>query len=482
MEGEEKEEDARPYSPIVYSPAQTLSSKKISPQPTKPYEKAGPPPNARPAIFSPPSSSLLYVINKTGSLEKSENHEFQSVTKIMAKERKAYFCAIVAVLLWSTVASAFKISLRYLDVLSLLFYAAITSSIILFCFLLFFKKLNLLRVLSRKDYLHSALLALLNPFLYYLVLFKAYSILPAQQALTLNFTWPIMLVLLSIPLLGQKIKLRSVLAIIISFFGVLLIATQGDIFGLRFTSVTGVSLAVASSLIWALFWIYTVKDRVDEIVRLFLNFTFGSCFIFLAMLLFSKPQLPSFNAIPGAIYIGLFEMGITFLVWLKALKLSKTTAYVANLIYLTPFLSIVVIHFVIGEKILLSTVIGLILIVTGIILHKLRPREALPPKLILSTHRFFSGRSFPFSRLSAIRFSCSFIISTSRWSRSSCLCIVFKPRILGANTKKNISATAPPMAIKLTPNKIFSTISYILSLLAVTSCLSNNQSSLILLC
>jgi len=313
-------------------------------------------------------------MNKTGSLEKSENHKFQSVTKIMAKERKAYFCAIVAVLLWSTAASAFKISLRYLDVLSLLFYAAITSTIILFCFLLFFKKLNLLRVLSKKDYLHSALLALLNPFLYYLVLFKAYSILPAQQALTLNFTWPIMLVLLSIPLLGQKIKLRSVLAIIISFLGVLLIATQGDIFGLRFTSVTGVSLAVASSLIWALFWIYSVKDRVDEIVRLFLNFAFGSCFIFLAMLLLSKPQLPSFNAILGAIYIGLFEMGITFLVWLKALKLSKTTAYVANLIYLTPFLSIVVIHFVIGEKILLSTVIGLILIVTGIILHKLRPR------------------------------------------------------------------------------------------------------------
>ena len=289
----------------------------------------------------------------------------------MPKERDGYLYAVVAVLLWSTVASAFKISLRYLDVLSLLFYASIVSTIILFCSLLFFRKLSLLGTLSKRDYLRSALLGILNPFLYYLVLFKAYSILPAQQALALNFTWPIMLVLLSIPLLGQKIKPKSIFAIIVSFFGVLLISTQGDILGLRFTSVTGVSLAVGSSVIWALFWIYNIRDAGDENVRLFLNFAFGTCLIFLSILLFSQLRFPGPKAVLGAVYVGSFEMGITFLVWLKALKSSRTTAFVANLIYLVPFLSIVVISFVVGEKILFSTVIGLVLIIAGIILHKL---------------------------------------------------------------------------------------------------------------
>jgi drug/metabolite transporter (DMT)-like permease len=219
--------------------------------------------------------------------------------------------------------------------------------------------------------LRSAFLGLLNPFLYYLVLFKAYSILTAQEALTLNFAWPIMLVLLSIRLLKQKIRLRSVLAVVISFAGVLVIATRGDILGFRFTSLSGVLLAVGSSVIWALFWIYNVKGRGDEIVKLFLNFAFGSCFIFLSMLLFSRASIPSFKGILGAAYIGLFEMGITFVVWLKALKLSKTTAYVASLVYLVPFLSIVMIHFVVGEEILFSTVVGLILIVAGIVLQKL---------------------------------------------------------------------------------------------------------------
>jgi len=289
----------------------------------------------------------------------------------MEKQKRAYFYAVAAVLLWSTIASAFKISLGYLDVLSLLFYASAISTCALFFYLLFSKKLNLLKGFSKNDYLRSAMLGFLSPFLYYLVLLNAYSILSAQEAMTLNWLWPMTLVLLSIPLLKQKIKLTGVLAISISFFGVFIIATRGDILGFKFTSPVGVLLALGSTIVWASFWIYNVKDKHDEAVRLFLNFMFATVFIFLSILLFAKIQIPDVGGILGAVYIGLFEMGITFLLWLKALKLSKTTAHVANLAYLAPFLSLVVISIVVGEKILLSTVIGLIFIVGGIILQKL---------------------------------------------------------------------------------------------------------------
>ena len=288
----------------------------------------------------------------------------------MEKQKRAYLYACVTVLLWSTIASAFKISLRYLDVLSLLFYASIVASVFLFLYLLFLKKLKLLKTFTSRDYLRSALLGFLNPFLYYVILINAYSILKAQEAVTLNFIWPIMLVLLSIPLLHQRIKPRSILAIVISFIGVFVIATEGDILGFRFTNTAGVLLASGSSVIWALFWIYNVKDKRDEAVRLFVNFAFGTVFIFVAMLLFAKVEVPNRNGILGAAYVGLFEMGITFLVWLKALRLSKTTVHVANLIYLVPFFALVLISFVVGEKILFSTVIGLVLIVGGIILQR----------------------------------------------------------------------------------------------------------------
>lgn len=124
-------------------------------------------------------------------------------------EKKGYLYAFIAVINWSTVASAFKISLRYMDFIHLLFFSSITSIIILFLVLLVQNKIKLLKEYSKKDYLSSILLGFLNSFLYYTVLFKAYSLLPAQEAQPLNYTWPIMLVLFSIPLLKQKIKLKK---------------------------------------------------------------------------------------------------------------------------------------------------------------------------------------------------------------------------------------------------------------------------------
>jgi len=288
----------------------------------------------------------------------------------MEKQGQGYIYAIIAVLIWGTVASAFKISLRYLDFLQLLFWASVVSVSFFLALLLIQGKLALLRTYSREEWLHSALLGFLNPFLYYVVLFQAYSLLSAQEAQTLNYTWPIMITVLSIPILRQRIKFQSVFAIIISFAGVLITTTQGDILGFRFTNLTGTLLALSSAAIWALFWIYSVKDNRDEVAKLFLNFAFGLVFILISIPFFSELVVPDIIGLLGAIYVGLFEMGITFIIWLRALKLSKTTAQVSHFIYVVPFLSLIVIHFVVGEMILIPTIIGLILVVTGIMLQQ----------------------------------------------------------------------------------------------------------------
>jgi len=285
-------------------------------------------------------------------------------------QRKAYFYAVIVVLVWSTVASAFKISLRYLEPIHLLFYATAVSILAFFLIIFLQKKTALLRKCSPGDYLKSALLGFLNPFLYYVVLFQAYSLLPAQQAVSLNYTWAIQLVILSIPLLKQKIGMKSFLAIIIGYVGVLIIATQGNIASLRIANVQGTLLALGSAVIWALFWIYNIKDRRDAVIKLLLNFVFGFAFVGIYLIVSGRFVIPELPGLAGAIYVGLFEMGITFVLWLQALRLSKTTAQVSNLIYLTPFLSLFIINIVVGEKILISTVIGLIFIIAGIILQR----------------------------------------------------------------------------------------------------------------
>ena len=293
----------------------------------------------------------------------------------MERQTKAYFYAVATVLLWSTVASAFKLTLGQMDFLEMLLGASVVSLAALFVIVLAQGKLSLIANSSREDVARSASLGFLNPFLYYVILFKAYSVLPAQEAQPLNWTWPIMLVLLSIAILKQPIRWVNVLAIVISFAGVLVISTRGDVLAFRFTNLPGALLALGSSVIWALFWIYNIKDRRDEIVKLFLNFAFGSVFTLAAVLLFGDIRIPATAGFLGIVWIGLFEMGITFVTWLKALQLSRTTAQVSNLVYAAPFLSLFLIHFIVGEEILPSTVLGLVLIVTGVIVQQCASRK-----------------------------------------------------------------------------------------------------------
>ena len=285
----------------------------------------------------------------------------------MHNQKKAYLFASLTILCWSTVATAFKIALRYQDTYQLLLVSTMVSLLILFISLAGQSKIKEIFRFSLRDYLYSALLGFLNPFLYYLILFKAYSILPAQVAQPLNMTWPIVLVLISIPLLGQKVTLRSILALMISFGGVLLISSQGANGNYNPEQLPGILLAVGSSVIWSFFWLLNVKDKRDEIIKLFLNFFFAFIFLLISMPLL-KGSFPSGReAWLSATYIGVFEMGIAFIFWLKALKFTESTSKISNLIYISPFLSLLFIHYIVGENIYITTLAGLALIVVGIV-------------------------------------------------------------------------------------------------------------------
>lgn len=283
----------------------------------------------------------------------------------MKRQQQAYLYALAAVLIWSTVASAFKLSLRHMSPIQLLLWADFFSVCCLFFVLVVQRKLPLLITLPRRALLRCLALGVLNPFLYYIVLFAAYDLLPAQEAQPLNYTWAITLTVLSWPLLGQRLGLREAVAIAVSYTGVVIISTQGNPFNLTFSSGPGVALALGSTIIWALFWIFSAKDKTDPVLGLFLNFTAGFPLIFMTCLLFSSVWQIPWQGIVGAAYVGVFEMGITFIFWLKALRLTSSTARVSTLIFFSPFLSLVLIHFLVGEEILTSTIVGLGFIIAG---------------------------------------------------------------------------------------------------------------------
>lgn len=288
----------------------------------------------------------------------------------ISNQNQAYWFAAIAIFFWSTVASAFKLSLAYLTPIQLVFYATLFSIAALFVIILLQRKLHLLRQYPKKVMVRLVPLSLLNPCLYYIVLFKAYDLLSAQEAMAINYSWVVMMVLLSIPILKQQMRFKAFLGVVVSYIGVLVIATKGNLLALEFSDTLGVILALSTTVIWALFWLFNTKKSHDIVVSLFLIFLFSLPFVVLAVFLGSTFELPSINGLLGAAYIGLFEMGITFVLWQSALSRSSTVARVTSLAFVTPFLSLAVLYFVLGEVIMFSTVLGITLIIVGLLAQK----------------------------------------------------------------------------------------------------------------
>jgi drug/metabolite transporter (DMT)-like permease len=293
----------------------------------------------------------------------------------MTQDNKAIVYAAIAVLSWSTVASAFKIALRYLSSFELLLVASCTAFFIFLFTLLARKKWKEVKNLSASQWRWFALLGLLNPVTYYLVLFRAYDLLPAQVAQPVNYSWPILLLILFSLFAGQSIPKIKYVGMLLSLGGVVLISAGTGLSDKLEFSVTGFLLAFLSAFLWAGYWMVSNKRKeVDAIIALTVTFFFGSAYLLIASLWMEPVVLPV-QALLSGMYVGAFEIGIPFVCFGMAIQLTSNATLVNQMCYLSPFLSLFLIHLVLGEQIVWTTYAGLLLIVVGIIFNQyLAPR------------------------------------------------------------------------------------------------------------
>lgn len=297
----------------------------------------------------------------------------------MKNQKTAMLFGLGTVLLWSTVATAFKLALADLAPVQMLLVACTASVVVMAIILVLQKRWYLVFSLHKKQYAQSFAMGLINPCLYYFLLFGAFDRLPAQEAQPLNYTWALVLAYLSVPFLGHRLRKLDILAGLVCYTGVVVIATRGAVTSLSFSDPLGVALAIGSTLVWASYWIIATRDTRDPVVGLFLNFLFGLPVIALICGWTEGLALPITGSLAAAVYVGVFEMGIAFVFWSYAMKKAENTSKVSNLIFISPFLSLVFIYFILGEQILPSTYVGLVLIMVGLWLQqkktKTRERE-----------------------------------------------------------------------------------------------------------
>ena len=280
-------------------------------------------------------------------------------------QRRATACALGAVGIWSTVATAFKLALRDLDTFQLLLVADVVSLACLGAVLAWQRRPAAPFRVAAGDRWRALALGALNPFAYYLVLFAAYDRLPAQVAQPINYTWALTLSWLAIPMLRQKPRPRVLAAGVVCYAGVVLIATGGRAPGHGSADIAGVGLALGSTVLWALYWLANARSRLDPVTGLWWNFAGALPLCAAAVALRSSFAMPARGLLGGA-YVGAFEMGFTFILWLSALRLASSAARIANLIFLSPLLSLVLINFVLREPVRPATIAGLALIIAGL--------------------------------------------------------------------------------------------------------------------
>ena len=245
----------------------------------------------------------------------------------MKNDNKAIVYACLAVLSWSTVATAFKVALRSLTYFELLLVASLTSLVIFTVLLTFQRKWKLVCSLSAKQWGYFAGMGLLNPVAYYLSLFSAYSLLPAQVAQPINYAWPIVLLILLALFAGQPIPKKKYIGMFVSLAGVVLISVGTGSAGNMSISPTGLLLAALSAVLWATYWMINnkQKDSTDSSVVLFMTFLFGSMYL-LAGAAVVGVNLPTLTGVLSGMYVGGFEMGIPFIFFGLAMRKTSNPA------------------------------------------------------------------------------------------------------------------------------------------------------------
>lgn len=281
----------------------------------------------------------------------------------ISRDSRGMLLGLAAVLLWSTVATAFKLALNAWPLHGVLWLSATVSLSLFGLVLAVGGHLSGALRLLRRYWRRALLLGLLNPVIYYFTLFAAYDQLSAQIAQPINYTWAFVLSLLAALWHKAPVRLQDWQGMLLGYLGVVVLVLGArealDVTGM------GVALAILSTLFWAGYWAISMKDRRPPLVAMFHHFLLAWPLLTLIMFWQGTAFLYEPAGWLPVLYIGLFEMGLAFLCWMTALKWVTNTARVANLIFIAPFLSLIWVSWILGEPIVLTTPLGLVLILAG---------------------------------------------------------------------------------------------------------------------
>ena len=288
--------------------------------------------------------------------------------------KKNYIYAITTVLIWSTMAAMVKkllFDIPNLEALSI-------SSIFAFLFLLVVNiKTGVIKIMknySINEYGIMSGLGFIGLFLYSALYYYGLSQLSSQEACILNYLWPIMLVIFSCIILKEQITVMKLIAMGCSFIGIIILS-MGNGSSSNGNTYLGIISCIVAAAFYGLFSVLNKKvDLNQNITMMIIWLTVTVCSMVLGILTENWVPIKGVQWL-GILWLGVVIDAIAYLLWALALKDSDNTAKIANLAYLTPFLSLVVSAIFLKEKIRLQAITALVFIIGGILMQNFFERK-----------------------------------------------------------------------------------------------------------
>ena len=281
--------------------------------------------------------------------------------------KKTYFYAGSAIFVWSTIATISKILLGNLNSFQVLNISALFGAIFLFVVNAVTGNIKNLKSFKIKDYIITALIGLTGTCFYNIFYYGGTARMLASQAFIVNYLWPIMSVVFACILLKEKMTARKIIAIAMSFLGVIIV-TGTDLINFDKNTIIGAISCVFGAISYGLFTALNQKYNYDK--RLAIMIAYVATFLLTLIVNIARGDMfvPDLTQTLGLAWNGAFVMAVGSTCWAIALESGKT-AKVSNLAYITPFLSLVWTFFILGEPIKLTSVLGLVVIILGIFIQ-----------------------------------------------------------------------------------------------------------------
>lgn len=223
-----------------------------------------------------------------------------------------------------------------------------------------------------RDY---TLLTVLNVLLFFGLQTAAIGLLPSGLAAVLIYLQPVLVGVLAWWLLGEPMTTARILGLVTGFAGILVVS--GGAFAGHVSS-TGVALAVASALAWALGTIVfkATDGRVDVWWAVALPFLLGGALLTGVGLIVEGSDITwSSRFVLALAFAGIVGTALAWSLWF-GLVAAGEAGRAASYIFFVPLVGVVVGAFLLDETLTASLLVGAALVVLGVYLVNRRPRAS----------------------------------------------------------------------------------------------------------